>query len=119
MSGSKSGGSSAIISSNGRVVNPFQSTKPPQPQPPGPVTVPHSNSDLNSRKMVVLQEYRPTDNQGLPVKRGEVVQVSRIGGWGEGIQQCQAVEGVQVRVGGRMLGLKDHTIKKQLLCVAI
>ena len=39
------------------------------------MTVPHSDSDLNSRKMVVLQEYRPTDSQGLGVRRGELVQV--------------------------------------------
>ena len=75
VSGSKTS-SSTVVSSNGRVVNPFQNT--PKPQPPGPVTVPHSNSDLNSRKMVVLQEYRPTDSQGLAAKRGEIVQVRRV-----------------------------------------
>ena len=39
-------------------------------------SIPHSNSkDLppNSRKMIVLQEYTPQDNQGLMVKRGESV----------------------------------------------
>ena len=42
----------------------------------GPISVPHSDSDLrNSRKMVVLQEYRPVDNRGLAVRRGESVQV--------------------------------------------
>lgn len=52
-------------------MNPFQDPKHSQ----APVTVPHSDSDLNSRKMVVLQEYRPSDNRGLAVRRGEVVQV--------------------------------------------
>ena len=58
-------------------MNPFQDSKQQQKQQqqPGPVTVPHSDSDLNSRKMVVLQEYRPVDNRGLAVRRGEMVQV--------------------------------------------
>lgn len=41
------------------------------------VTVSHLNSDLCSRKMVVLQEYQPSDDHGLAIQRGEVVQVIR------------------------------------------
>jgi len=87
----------AVVSSNGRVVNPFQdstnnsssskshSSSKHQPPPSHIISVPHSNSDLpNARKMIVLQEYRPptsggggdsSSSKGLHVRRGETVMV--------------------------------------------
>ncbi|XP_064389286.1 uncharacterized protein LOC135337297 isoform X3 [Halichondria panicea] len=63
-------------SSNGRVAaNPFQDSKKSLP------TIPFSDQP-NTRRMIVLQEYKAVDNQGLTVQRGEQVQVlSQEGDW--------------------------------------
>ena len=58
-------------SSNGRAANPFQDNKESQKSLP---TIPFSDQP-NTRRMIVLQEYMASDNQGLSVHRGEQVQV--------------------------------------------
>ena len=60
---------------NGKVI-----VKEVLPETPMP-TIPHSDAP-HRRKMIVLQEYSPQDNRGLPIRRGEsVLVISQEGDW--------------------------------------